>query len=490
MLNSIYYLAALGLFMALSLIAPMLVAVFAGEPDVALRLGQHLIMGAFFCIAVLFSVSGRRQRGSRISGFVITVLIWVVLPFYAAIPLADISALSYWDAVFETVSGLTTTGASVIKDLGSLPRALVFWRSQVQWTGGLLTLLTVLMLLAPTGVGGIPLNHASSVLRAGLWTNHEKNVYSIATITRVYLATTAACFILLVLVGESPFNAMTLSMMALSTGGLLPESGPLQGFVSQPATIILAIFLIIGATSIFWQRMIVSRNLRGLARHRESYSIILLVLVLALIIASLLFKAAGSSSVLSPGSAIVEGLFNAASLVSTSGVETREGVYALLPITLVVFVVIVGGGAFSTAGGLKHFRIGAMAVQSAREINRLIYPHAIRSTRFEEHAYDSDLLRAVWSYFTVAIMVIALGVIVLNSTGLSFEAAFTATVAAFSNAGPVYNQAWAAQGDTGWPIYADLTFVAKSSLMVLMVLGRIEVLVVLGAFNLKYWLRR
>lgn len=490
MLNSIYYLAALGLFMALSLLAPMLIAVFSGEPGIALRLGLHLILGSFFCIAILLSISGRQRRNSRIGGFIIAVLIWVVTPFYVAVPMADIGGLDYMDAVFETISALTTTGASVIKDIERLPHALVFWRSQVQWTGGLLTLLTVLLLLAPTGVGGIPLNHASSVSGAVLWANHEKTLDSIITITRIYLATTASCFIVLVLLGEDPFHAVTLAMMALSTGGFLPENGSLQSFVGQPATFALAVFLIIGATSIFWQRMIMTWNVRALLKHRESYGIIVLTLILSIVIALLLFRAAGSAAVLSPGSAIIEGVFNAASLVSTNGVETREGVFALLPITLVVFVVIVGGGAFSTAGGLKHFRVGGMIVQSVREIHRLIYPHAIRSTRFEAQSYDSHLLKAIWSYFTVAIAVMAVGMVLLNYSGMSFDASFMASIAAFSNAGPVYNTAWAVQGDPGWPAYADLASMAKVALMMLMILGRIEVLVVLGAFNLKYWTGR
>jgi trk system potassium uptake protein TrkH len=404
--------------------------------------------------------------------------------------MADIGGLDYLDAVFETVSGLTTTGASVIKDVERLPLALVFWRSQIQWIGGLLTLLTILLLLAPTGIGGIPLNHASSLSRAVLWSDHGKTLDSIIAITRVYLATTTACFIALVLMGERPFHAITLAMMALSPGGLLPENGSLLSFIGQPATFVLALFLIVGATSIFWQRMVLSWNIRALLKHRESYGIIILTLILSVVIASLLFRAAGSADVLSPGAAFIEGIFNAASLVSTNGVETREGVFALLPIALVIFIVIVGGGAFSTAGGLKHYRIGGMIAQSMYEIRRLIYPSAIRSTQFETQSYDNTLLRAIWSYFTVAIMVMAAGLVLLNSTGISFNAAFMATIAAFSNSGPIYNPAWAVQGDPGWPVYADLTSFSKIVLMNLMILGRIEVLVVLGAFNLKYWANR
>ena len=490
MLNGIFYLAALGLFLALSLIVPMIIGIFAGEFTVAVRLGQYLILGSFFCIAVLFSLSGRKRRPTQTGSYVVAVMMWVIAPFYVAFPMADISGLGYLDSVFETISAITTTGATVVRDIESLPRSLIFWRSQVQWTGGLLTLLTVLLFLAPSGIGGLPQIHSSLISRAGAWTDRGKTFLSVLTITRVYLATTAACFIALILVGEQPFNAVTLSMMALSTGGLLPENGSLQSIVSQPATLVLAIFLIIGATSVFWQQMILNWQVRSLIRHRESYSIIVGSLVLGLIIAALLFRAAGSADVLSPLSALFEGLFNAASLISTNGIETREGVFALLPEALVIFVLIIGGGTFSTAGGLKHYRIGGMIVLSLLELRRLIYPHAIGSEKFGSQAYNSNMLQAIWSYFTVSVIALAFFTFALNATGITFNAALMAAVAAFSNAGPVYNPAWAAQGDTAWPLYADLTDWAKIWLMILMILGRLEILALLAVLNLKYWIRR
>lgn len=490
MASAIYYLAALGLFMASSLIAPVLIAVFASEFDVALRLMLYLALGVFLFVAILFSLRGRHRQENRITGYLIAVLIWVVTPIYAAVPLADIAGMSFLDAVFETVSGLTTTGASVIRDVEQLPKALIFWRSQVQWTGGLLTLLTVLLLLAPSGIGGLPANHASSILHLSAWTSRSKTLISVIVITRVYLATTAACFVALVIVGEQPFVAITLSMMALSTGGLLPQSGDLLSMVGQAATVILALFLVVGATSIFWQRMVLTWQVRELVRHRESYAIILVCLVLALVIASLLYAAAGSSDVLSPSAAMIEGMFNAASLISTNGVETREGVFALLPVILVVFLVIIGGGTFSTSGGMKYYRMGGMLGQSLREIRRLIYPNAVSSSRIGSQAYSPELLVAIWSYFTVAILSLAFFTVFLNLAGLQFNAALMATVAAFSNVGPLYNSTWVALGDPAWPAYADMAVSAKIALMILMILGRLEILVVLGVFNIKYWMRR
>ncbi len=476
--------------MALSLALPMLTAIFASEFDIAVRLGQYLVLGTFFCIAVLISVSSRRKMYNQVTGFVTTVALWTVTPIYLAIPLADMAGMNYLDALFEITSGLTTTGASTIIDLELLPRSLIFYRSQVQWTGGLLTMVTVILFLSPSRIGGLPDSQFSSVSRKNTWSGNERSFYVIAMITRIYLAMTISCFIALILAGQPPFEAATLAMMALSTGGFLPASGSLLTIAGQPALVVLSLFLIIGATSIFWQRMYIRGQIHGTSQRREGISIVVTIFILALVIAALLFRAAGSADVLPVYSALVEGLFNAASLVSTNGVETREGVFALLPVTLVLIVVMVGGGTFSTAGGMKHYRLRGMIAHSWHEVYRLIYPNAVRATGAASHRPDSEMQNAIWSYFGIAILVISLGMIVLNFTGLKFDAALVAAVSCFSNAGPLYNPAWGAQGEAGWPVYADLSVSAKITLMGLMVLGRIEVLVVLGSINLKYWLRR
>ncbi len=490
MLNTVFYLAAIGLFMTLSMAAPMLVGTFAGEFAIVARFGQYLVLGSFFFMAVLMSLAGRRRKGSLISDYVTAVSIWIIMPLFVALPMTDIGGLGYLDAVFETVSGLTTTGASVLKDIDGLPKAVLFWRSQVQWLGGLLSLLTVILLLAPSGIGGLPSDHFSSVSRGNIVQRQSRTFRAVVTISRVYFFMTLACFVALVLVGENPFHAVTLAMMALSTGGVLPTSGSLQSIAGQSATLVLALFLVVGATSIFWQRMVLRWHIRDLVKHRESYGIFIATLVLAIVFGSLLYKAAGSSDVLSPVAAITEGIFNAASLVSTNGLETREGVFALLPVTLVLFVIVIGGGTFSTAGGMKHYRIGKMISHSFMELQRLIYPHAIHSAGPVDQNDGARVYKAIWSYFIVAIASLSIGVVALNMSGISFKPSLVAAIAAFSNAGPVYNSAWAAHGDPAWLAYVDFATPTKSILMVLMILGRIEVLVLLGSLNLKYWLRR
>jgi len=187
---------------------------------------------------------------------------------------------------------------------------------------------------------------------------------------------------------------------------------------------------------------------------------------------------------------LVEGLLAAASLVATSGIESRTGIISLLPLVLILFVILVGGSAYSTSGGIKQYRIGGMLVQSWSELDRLIYPHGIRPARFGSQRYNLDLIKAIWSFFIAAIATVALGCILLSATGIPFEAALTATVAAFATAGPIYLAGWEAPGAQAWPHYADMTDTAKFTLMATMVLGRVEVLTVIGLASTRYWRNR
>jgi len=181
---------------------------------------------------------------------------------------------------------------------------------------------------------------------------------------------------------------------------------------------------------------------------------------------------------------------NGASLVATSGIESRSGVFSLLPLPLILFVALLGGSAYSTSGGFKHYRVGGMIVQSWSELDRLIYPNAVRPSRFGSQRYDLQLMKAIWSFFVVAVLVIALATIAVAASGIPFEAAFTSTISSFATAGPVYNSGWQPPGGTPWPEFAQFPDSAKLTLMLVMLLGRLEVLAIIGIFSLNFWRNR
>jgi len=179
----------------------------------------------------------------------------------------------------------------------------------------------------------------------------------------------------------------------------------------------------------------------------------------------------------------------AASLISTTGYETRNGGLALLPLPLVVMLVFVGGGSFSTAGGIKYYRFGAMLTQSYRDLMRLLYPHGIRPARFGSQPYDMQLMKAIWSHLVVIVVLLGVVALAVSGEATDYEGALLATVAAFSNIGPLYDTAWSA-GLREWQLFADFGGFTKLILALTMILGRIEVLAVLGIVNGAIWVRR
>ncbi len=481
MIAVLFYFGCVAVVVSFSLAGPIFVSLLAGEVDLAQRLFVHMLLAVFVFGGLVLALAGRQKRLNQFGRLALMALVWTMMPMAAAIPIADVSQLSYFDSLFESISGLTTAGASVLKTLETWPQGLIFWRIQLQWIGGFLALLTIVLIVAPLGIGGLTSN--SGVLFRGDRSSGagRRAITIVMRLGIIYLTMTGLCALLFLLSGGRAFYAVTLAMTAVSTGGFLPFDAPLDTILPLGGVFIFAVFLLLGATSVFWHRMLVDGRFAQLARHRESYSVIALVALLTLVYT---FKVAalGSSSE-TPGAALIEGFFTATSLVSTSGIETRPGVIALLPLIIILFIILAGGSAYSTSGGLKHYRIGGMLVQSWNEIERLIYPNAVRSSKFGSQEYDLGLMKAIWSFFVVTVFTIAIGTVWIASTDVPFEAALTSTIAAFTTAGPIYGSQW---GES-WPHFGDFSTFAKISLMLSMVLGRLEVLALLGLFSARYW---
>ncbi|MDD9911011.1 MAG: hypothetical protein OXR62_15135 [Ahrensia sp.] len=486
MLAVLFYCACLGLMMTASLAGPIFVGLLNSEYDVALRLSIYLLLGGFLFAALVLGILHRQRRMPRIGRLALVALVWLTLPLVAAIPIFDISALNFSDSMFEAVSGLTTSGSSVIQTLETWPRALIFWRSQLQWFGGYLWIISLILIVAPLGIGGLTSHTRTLIAHSDQAQVQRRMVQLAGRFAIIYVGSTALSFLAFFLTAVSASDAVLLAMAAISTGGFLPFETTLDQVLGRVGMVIFGLFLLLGATSIFWQSMLLGGEFKRLGRHRESYSIIALTIALALLVTVLI--ATGSAN--EQGAivtALAEGFLAASSLVATSGVESRPGVFALLPLVVVLFVVFLGASAYSTSGGIKHYRLGAMFVQSWGELDKLIYPNAVRSRHFGTATRDIEVMKAIWSFFLATLLVIGLGTIIIASSGVEFEAALTATVVNFSTAGPVYESGWAAPDMPDWPDYHAFSAASKWALMAVMLLGRLEVLAIFGLFSFSFW---
>ncbi|TCT12379.1 trk system potassium uptake protein TrkH [Tepidamorphus gemmatus] len=464
-----YFLAA----MSLSLIVPAIVAAGLGEGAQVVDFLISTVLCIFVAGAMMLSLSGRERRLRPAQRYLLALMLWTFLPLVGALPLfLGAVGLSPNDAYFEAVSALTTTGASVLPAPERLPRSIVLWLGMMQWIGGGLTLLVVVLALAPTGVGGLPETHARMIEHGGL-PEKRRLVLVVRDVFPIYLSATALTFLALAATELDAFEALVLAFSSVSTGGITPRSVELGEYVSDAGLIVIMLAMLYGATNVLWHRDLLQLRRRRNLAYRESLWMIGACLVLGLIAGYRYFEASGRGVWL----AMRDGLFTATSLITTTGFEVRYAGFEVFTLVVVATVVAIGAASFSTGGGIKVFRVGAMLLQGGRELNRLVYPHGVRPSTLAGQAYDMQLMKAIWSGF-LAFVLAAVGLsLMVAAEGIPYDGAVVAALSALSNAGPVYASDWAG---AGWPAYAELGSGTRLMLCAGMILGRLEIVAVLG----------
>jgi trk system potassium uptake protein TrkH len=468
--NFAYALALLaGLMCASGLTASLL---FGEEQGVgALLIASGLWGYVAGLILIAFRGTDRRLRAR--DRFILAVMIFTLLPLLAALPIQMmVDGATMVDAYFEAVSAMTTTGWSALPAEEQLPVALLLWRSVLQWLGGLLAVLTFVFILAPARVGGLPDSFAGRIEHRPT-AEGDRVLLAVRDVAPIYTGASFVCLILLLAQQADLIDAITFSSAALSTGGFTARSQDLAGF---PVGIMWTVtfFTLVGAMSIIWLRQVV-RGRRNMFQHRESLFAIAIVFAVGLALGAFLTDAAGGNMLLN----MSEGMAIAASVVSTGGLEIRTGGQEVLPYALLLGLALVGGASFSTAGGIKLFRIGAMLTQSVRELTRLVYPHAIRPARFGTQSYNIQIMKAVWSMLFATTVTVLLGSMVFGIAGVPPDQAVLGGVATSSN----FAASITLDG-IGTPLdYGNLPDMTKLALAALMVMGRLEILAVLAVFR-------
>jgi trk system potassium uptake protein TrkH len=231
-----------------------------------------------------------------------------------------------------------------------------------------------------------------------------------------------------------------------------------------------------------------------LQNNLEAKIVVAVILILTIAYAVRITDVSGGPVGSTIIAALQEGFFTASSLVATSGIETRPGVIALLPNVLVLAVIFIGAGVYSTTGGVKVFRFGAMWIYTVAELNRLIYPNSVDRLKFGDLAIERQSMQAIWTYFIIAILVVAIGSMLMALTATGFEAALVMSVSFFSNASPVYDAFRPLASEEvakEWPSFQEFTHPVTYLLAIaLMTIGRLEVLVIFAVLNLRFWYNR
>lgn len=430
--------------------------------------------------ALWFPVRNTRQDLRLRDGFVIVVMFWVVLSAFGSIPLmlSDDPHLSVVDAVFETVSGLTTTGATVITGLDDLPKSILYYRQQLQWLGGMGIIVLAVAVLPMLGIGGMQLYRAET---PGPMKDNKltpRITETAKALWYIYLGLTIVCTVLYWLAGMNLFDAVSHSFSTISIGGFSTHDANMGYFDSPMIQFVAIVFMLLAGIN-FALHFVAWRNLSLMPYIRDSevktYLILLTGTALVTIILLYYFHVMNDAE-----SAILTGIFQAVSIGTTTGFTT-EAYYlwpGVIPVIL-LFSSFVGGCAGSTAGGIKVIRFLLLIKQGRREIQRLIHPRALIPIKIGGKPLSSVVMDAVWGFFAAYVASFIIIMLVLMLSGLDQITAFSAVAASMNNLGP-------GMGEVGQN-YADLAPFAKGVLCFAMLLGRLEVFTLLVLLSGAFW---
>lgn len=472
----------LGLLVALfsvAMIPPAIVSLIYKDGG-----GLPFVLAFFFSVftGLAFWYPNRAQKGDLKAreGFLIVVLFWVVLGMFGSLPLLFLESpsLSVADAIFESFSGLTTTGATVLTGIEFLPKSIQFYRQQLQWFGGMGIIVLAVAILPMLGVGGMQLYRAETPGPI----KDSKMTPRIADTAKhlwyIYVSLTAACSLAYWAAGMNVFDAICHAFSTIAIGGFSTYDASIGHFQSPLINAVCVVFLLISGVNFAlhyaaWN----NRSIKTYLGDPEFKAFIGIQFGLILLCFIVLVNVGVFDTT---EQALDSAVFQAVSLSTTAGFATTDFSQwpVFLPI-LLIFSSFIGGCAGSTGGGMKVVRVVLLYLQGVRELNRLVHPRAIFSIKLGKKALPDKVVEAVWGFFAAYALVFVVIMIALLATGLDDMTAFSATAACLNNLGP---------GLAG--VAANYSEIADSSKWILamaMIFGRLEVFTLLVLFTPTFW---
>ena len=441
---------------------------------------QSFGFSLFAGFLVWFPVRGRRKDLRLRDGFMVVASFWTVLGTAGALPLflADIPSMSFTDAVFESMSGLTTTGATVLTGLDSLPKSILYYRQQLQWLGGMGIIVLAVAILPMLGVGGMQLYRAETPGPVKDTKLTPRITETAKALWYVYLAFTILCMVGYMFAGMGWFDALCHAFSTVAIGGFSTHDLSIGHFDSTAIDLVAIVFMLLAGVNFSlhffaWKNVTV----RHYARDPEfrAYFFILLVLASIVIVSLFVLGTYGDSF-----DSFMNGLFQSVSIATTTGFTTAN--YAAWPgalPVLLIFASFIGGCAGSTGGGIKVIRWLLIAKQGAREIVRLVHPSAEIPVKLGQNAVPFRVVDAVWGFFSVYVVVFGVMMLAMMATGLDQVTAFSAVAATLNNLGPGLGEVAA-----GFMTVSDT---GKWIAIVGMLLGRLEIFTLLVLFTPTFW---
>ena len=464
------------IIIAFSMIAPLIISMVTHQND----------MKAFVISIVLTALTGfilsrikiiKRRINTR-EGIAIVTLGWIIVSLFGALPFYISGSIpSYVDAFFETVSGFTTTGATIINDIEVLPMGILFWRSFTHWIGGMGILVVAVAILPLVGAGGFQIFKAES---PGPITDKIapkiKDTAKILYIT--YIIISLLEFILLMFGGMSPFESAVHTFGTLGTGGFSTRNASVGGFNSSYIFIVISIFMIMSGTNFSLYYLLFKGKWKDVIRNSElKFYLGIIVVAVALITINMNINLYHNWF-----ESFKHSLFQVSSIITTTGYTTFDfDQWTTFSKSILFLLMFIGGCAGSTGGSIKVVRILALVKLVKKELVMILHPRAVVAVKFDDKPVSESSLLNISGFFMLYILIFAIGSVIISYEGIGLVGATSAVAATLGNVGPGFGFVGPTQ------TYSEFSDFSKILLSFFMLLGRLELFTVIAMLTPNFW---
>lgn len=472
-----YVISLLVAILGLTMLLPMLVDIAEGRgawPVFAQSAIITVMSGTLVAMACANSVPDRLSIQQT---FLLTTGVWVALPLFGALPfILGATEARFVDALFEAMSGMTTTGSTVFTGLEELPKGILLWRGLLQWLGGIGIIVVAMVFLPELRVGGMQVFRSEAFETMGKILPRATQIAS--SISTIYVSITLACALAYIATGMNAFDASVHALTTVSTGGFSNYDASFSTF-SGSAEYVASVFMILAALPFVRYVQMLTGSKTAIFRDSQVRVFLMIIAVLVAVTVVVLLRTFPHH----PEQALRESLFNITSIISGTGYASVDYMqWGPFLIALFFFIGLIGGCAGSTVCSIKVFRYQILFSAIAIQLRKIRSPHGIFTMRYGGRPLGEDVLSSVISFFGFFIVTLGLLSVALTMTGLDFITSISGAATALANVGPGLGDQIGPAGN-----FQGLNDPAKWLLIVAMLLGRLELLVVFAIFTVHFW---
>ena len=462
------------LFFSFSYLFPIIVSLIYEDGAFNIFLKTLILVSSVGAVGLILTRNIKNELSQK-DGFVIIVMFWIILSFAGSIPFY-LSGMSFIDSFFESMSGITTTGATVISNIDTLPESILFYRQLLQWMGGMGLIVLAIAVMPLLGIGGGQIYKTEIPGAIGEQKLTPRIKETAQALWIIYLGLTLSCTLLYFLGGMSFFDAVSHSMSTVAIGGFSTHNESIGYFNSTFIELICIIFMLLSACSFTLHYFAIYKKKPLKYFYDPEFRFFLIVLSIVFILTILISILSGNESALS----IKEVAFQSVSTVTTTGFSISSNQDWPLSISFLMLIgAFIGACSGSVGGGVKSWRVMIMLNHAYINIMKIIHPNSVTTLKIGTRSVDDEVATSVWGFFSIYIISFAVLLLAILISGLDLESAFSAVGACLNNLGP------------GLGIvsenYSSINSFSKGVLAFAMLLGRLEIFTLLVILTPMFW---